>query len=93
MMQIRINFKIQLLAAVVIAPNGDEFCDRIDVEAKFACAKVRGAYTAASRIAFEFGKIVDYYHETALNLIKIQRATADKLRARHYAIGVKFYKI
>ncbi len=33
--------------------------------AKFACAKVRGAYAADSRITFKFGKIFDRYHHEA----------------------------
>jgi hypothetical protein len=35
------------------------------VGAKFACAEVRSAYAAASRIAFKFGKIFDSYHHEA----------------------------
>jgi len=40
------------------------------VGAKFARAEVRSAYAAVSRIAFKFGKIVDYYNANILNFIK-----------------------
>jgi len=60
--------------------------------AKFACTEVRSAYAAAYRIAFKFGKIVDYYHANPLNFIKFN-VRQGELRACPYAIGVKFYKI
>jgi hypothetical protein len=57
------------------------------VGAKFARAEARSAYAAISRIAFKFGKIVDYYHANPLNFIKFN-AWQGELRACPCVIGV-----